>query len=170
MAPTPLYSLPREFWTAVEVLYWTQESEAKSEIHTYCSEFNSQQQHFIVCEVKSISICYLDTKSPNLTRMGIMSLDKNHWCIFGEHALLCFDNPYQSFKFHKNNSFLLGLSLLNKYWKKGGGRGWPSIQSVVQNLNSHNTFDELTAVSAANKTPNRFCTFIKNFNSFSNEN
>ena len=65
------------------------------------------------------------------------------------------DNPYQSFKFHKNNS--LALSLLSKYWKKGGG-GWPPY-NLLFNPYLHNTLDEV-AVSAANKT--RKDTFLKN--------
>ena len=58
------------------------------------------------------------------------------------------DNPYQSFRFHKKNS--LALSLLNKYWKKGGGGVRPPC-NLFFNPYLYNTLDEV-AVSAAKKT------------------
>ena len=83
-----------------------------------------------------------------------MYLWRAHVVIFCPERSGVKDNPYQSFKFHKNNS--LALSLLSKYWKKGGG-GWPPY-NLLFNPYLHNTLDEV-AVSAANKI--RKDTFLK---------
>ena len=65
------------------------------------------------------------------------------------------DNPCHNINFQHNTSCSLALSLVNKYWKKGGGGDSVdgAIQSVVQSkfLQLYINLDAI-AVSAVNKT------------------